>query len=159
MKLIRSITGTLAAASAGFSIIFSRTQSVLSNNYDALMTKMRGGPELRLDGFYEFVSTQSGDAQLTNLVPAGFEIVSIFYNHKGTEPLGKIRLGTTEGGRDIVCETLVTNGANGLFPIGNNYFGNQAQTIYLSESTGWTPGSQLDLLITMRDKIARIPWK
>ena len=159
MKLIKSITGPLAAPVAGFSIIFSRTKTILYNNFDALTTKMRGGPELRLDGFYEYISTQKGDAQFTDLVPAGFEIVSILYNHKGPELAGRIRIGTTEGGRDIVSETYIPAGSNGLFPLGYNYFGNHTQTIYLSESTGWTPGSELDLFITMRDKIARIPWK
>lgn len=159
MKLLKSITGVLSATASGFSIIFSRRSSKLYNNYDYIMTRVSGGPELRLDGFYEHASTQTSDAQFTDLVPAGYEIVSIFFNHKGIPPSGKIRIGTVAGGRDVVCETHVISESNGLLPLGNNYFGNKEQTLYLSESSGWTPGSELDLLITMRDKIARIPWK
>lgn len=160
MKFLYSILTPPSECPAGQSVLYSRIPGKFYNLFDYLYARIRSGVELRLATTYDYASPyQNTEAQFTDVVPAGFEIETVIYHHRGTTPAGLISLGTQPGLRDVVGETaVITNGSESL-PVGNSYFGNQTQTLYLTESPSWTPGSELAILIIMRDKLARIPSK
>ena len=119
-------------------------ESVIANTSGSPIARGKGELELYRDG----INSITGDTTLTDVIPAGYRIKSIFWKETaGGTATANIGTDPTTAPDDVVNGLSVTGGGEGLVTLASDFFSSSAdQTLYIS-SADWSGAPSVDFII------------